>query len=147
MRAERDNPVSSNRKAELTIGEVATRAGVRASAVRYYESAGLLPTPRRVSGRRVYEPAVLDRLAAIRLARRAGFTIGEVQALVGDGSEDTSPRARWGPLAQRKLGAIRRAMQDLERQRRVVERVAVCECATLEECGRVTLSDEACANR
>ena len=57
--------------AELTIGEVARRAGLNASALRWYERVGLLPAPRRVAGRRRYEPSVLHRLAAIRLAQEA----------------------------------------------------------------------------
>ncbi len=60
---------------ELMIGEVARRAGVRPSALRYYERAGLLPTPRRINGRRRYDPGVLQRLDAIRFAQRAGFTL------------------------------------------------------------------------
>jgi MerR family redox-sensitive transcriptional activator SoxR len=47
---------------ELSIGEVARRTGVPASALRYYEDAGLLPAPRRVSGRRRYDAEVLRRV-------------------------------------------------------------------------------------
>ena len=59
----------------LTIGEAASRAGVRPSALRYYERIGLLATTRRVNGRRRYEPDVLRVLAVIRLAKQAGFTV------------------------------------------------------------------------
>lgn len=52
----------------LAIGEVAGRAGLRASAIRYYEEQGLLPRPRRRSGKRVYDVSVLDRLALIELS-------------------------------------------------------------------------------
>jgi MerR family redox-sensitive transcriptional activator SoxR len=60
----------------LTIGEVARRAGVRTSAIRYYEEAGLLPEPERVGGKRRYEKEILRRLALIGGAKRAGFTLG-----------------------------------------------------------------------
>ncbi len=59
-------------ESSLTIGEVACRAGVRASALRYYESVGLLEAPRRAAGRRAYSPDVLDMLRVIRLAQDAG---------------------------------------------------------------------------
>ncbi len=59
---------------ELTIGEVARRAGVRTSTLRYYESIGLLPAARRVNGRRRYAPAALRMLAVIHLAQQAGFS-------------------------------------------------------------------------
>jgi DNA-binding transcriptional MerR regulator len=57
------------------IGEVARRSGLSTSALRYYERAGLLPPPMRVSKRRVYEQKVLGRIRIILLARHAGFTV------------------------------------------------------------------------
>ena len=57
----------------LTIGAVAARTGLRASAIRYYESRGLLPVASRAAGKRVYDASVLARLAVIRLAKTAGF--------------------------------------------------------------------------
>ena len=58
---------------ELTISEVAKRAGIRASAIRYYESIQLLPPPRRSAGRRRYNPDVLRRISFIQVAQAAGF--------------------------------------------------------------------------
>ena len=66
---------------ELTISMVACHAGVRPSAIRYYESVDLLPLPRRVSGRRRYGPEVLPRLALIAAAQRMGFTIADIRTL------------------------------------------------------------------
>jgi predicted site-specific integrase-resolvase len=54
----------------LTIGEVAWATGIKASAIRYYEEAGLLPEPERVGGKRRYDEEVLRRLALIRGAKR-----------------------------------------------------------------------------
>jgi MerR family transcriptional regulator, redox-sensitive transcriptional activator SoxR len=63
----------------MSIGEVARRPGVRPSALRYYESIGVLPTPQRENGRRRYDGEVLrdvlDRLTVVRVAQQAGFTI------------------------------------------------------------------------
>ena len=56
----------------LTIGVVARQAGVAASALRYYEKAGLLPPPARSSKRRLYDPQILGRIRIILLARDAG---------------------------------------------------------------------------
>jgi MerR family transcriptional regulator, redox-sensitive transcriptional activator SoxR len=66
----------------LTIGEVARRAGVRTSAIRYYEEAGLLPEPERIGGKRRYEKGILRRLALIGGAKRARFTLGEIHTLL-----------------------------------------------------------------
>ena len=57
--------------ASLSIGEVSRRAGVAASAIRYYEEIGVLPVPQRRSGRRHYDASVIDRLSLIDLAQQA----------------------------------------------------------------------------
>src|SRR5262249_53920342 len=67
----------------LSIGAVARQAGLRPSAIRYYERLGLLPAPGRVGGRRRYGPDVLTRLAVISFARASGFTLREVRRLLG----------------------------------------------------------------
>src|SRR5213080_3633848 len=59
--------------ATISIGEVARRAGLQASAIRYYEKIGLLPKTQRISGQRRYEPNVLNYLEVIDVAKRAGF--------------------------------------------------------------------------
>ncbi len=61
----------------LTIGEAAARAGIRASAIRYYERVGLIPPPERVSGRRRYEEGIVRRLELIAVAKEAGFSLDE----------------------------------------------------------------------
>jgi MerR family transcriptional regulator, redox-sensitive transcriptional activator SoxR len=70
----------------MGIGAVASRAGVRPSALRYYERIGLLPTPERENGQRRYDGEVLrevlDRLAVVRVAQQAGFTISEIRPLL-----------------------------------------------------------------
>jgi DNA-binding transcriptional MerR regulator len=79
----------------LTIGEVAGRAGVRASAIRYYEEAGLLEEPERVGGKRRYDEEVLRRLALIGSAKRAGFTLGEIRTLLCGFPAGTGAAQRW----------------------------------------------------
>ncbi|HEX2211710.1 MAG TPA: MerR family transcriptional regulator, partial [Longimicrobium sp.] len=64
---------------ELSIGEVARRTGVAASALRYWEDAGLLPAPRRVGGRRRYDADAVRRVEVLRSAQQAGFTLAEIR--------------------------------------------------------------------
>ena len=91
----------------MSIGQVASRAGVRPSALRYYEGVGLLPPPERENGRRCYDGEVLrevlDRLAVVRVAQQAGFTISEIRTLLDGFSEDTPPSERWRVLAEEKI--------------------------------------------
>ena len=67
---------------ELTIGEVARRAGVATSSIRYYESIGLLPEPDRLHGQRRYRSDVLGKLGFIGVAQSAGFKLDEIKELV-----------------------------------------------------------------
>jgi DNA-binding transcriptional MerR regulator len=83
----------------LTIGELARRAGVTASALRYYEELGLLPRPARISGQRRYPESAARLVAAILLFSDAGFTLAEQKALLAP--HDGTPG--WRQLARRKL--------------------------------------------
>jgi DNA-binding transcriptional MerR regulator len=65
----------------MTIGQIARRAGISQSTIRYYERLGLLPAPIRSSGQRRYDDTVLQRLAVIRFAKYVGFSLTEVTQL------------------------------------------------------------------
>ena len=118
----------------LSIGEVAERTGLRPSALRYYEEAGLISPTGRVAGRRHYDPSVLDRLAVIGCAQEAGFSIAELRVLLGGG--DASP-PRWRALAQRKLHEVDALIERAQGMRRLLEESLRCDRVTLEECATV----------
>jgi MerR family transcriptional regulator, copper efflux regulator len=86
----------------LTIGELARRAGVRTSALRYYEEIGLLPAPARISGQRRYPESAATIVAVIALLRDAGFTLAEQKALMAPRDD----AADWRQIAQRKLAEL-----------------------------------------
>jgi MerR family transcriptional regulator, redox-sensitive transcriptional activator SoxR len=121
----------------LTIGEVARRAGVRASAIRYYEEAGLLEEPERVSGKRRYDEEALRRLALIGGAKRAGFTLGEIRTLLHGFPAGTGAAQRWQALASKKLDEVDEAIAQLRQTRGLLEEALRCECASLDECARL----------
>jgi MerR family transcriptional regulator, redox-sensitive transcriptional activator SoxR len=119
----------------LTIGQVASRAGLRVSAIRYYESRGLLPKASRIGGKRVYETSVLERLAIIELAKTAGFHLDEICATLSpDGN--VRPAARWQALARTKEPELDAEMKRLLITKYVLTRMSACSCVSLEECGR-----------
>jgi MerR family redox-sensitive transcriptional activator SoxR len=120
--------------AGLTIGEVARQVGLRSSAIRYYESAGLLPAPVRVSGWRRYDVTVLRRLAVIDLAQRSGFTLGEIRTLVRGFSPSTPPSARWHALARQKLPEVETLIARARTMKRLLEAGLNCRCLRLEDC-------------
>jgi MerR family redox-sensitive transcriptional activator SoxR len=121
----------------LTIGEVARRAGVRASAIRYYEEAGLLEEPDRVGGKRRYDEVALRRLALIGGAKRAGFTLGEIRTLLHGFPAGTGAAQRWQALASEKLVEVDEAIAQLRQTRGLLEEALRCECASLDECARL----------
>ena len=135
--------IQSVRNAERvpTIGGVARRAGVRPSALRYYERIGVLPEPGRENGRRRYDQEtlheVLDRLAIVRVAQQAGFTIAEIRTLLDGFSEDTPPSERWRFLAREKLHEVEALIGRAQGMKRVLERGLECQCLRLEDCALV----------
>ena len=67
----------------LSIGEVAARAGVATSALRYYERRGLLPADARRSGQRRYSTTTLRRLVFIGMLQDAGLALDEIEGILG----------------------------------------------------------------
>jgi MerR family redox-sensitive transcriptional activator SoxR len=121
---------------DLSIGEVARQAGILASAIRYYEQAGLLPAPRRTGGQRRYDPAILDRLALIQFAQRAGFTIAEIRTLFEGFEEETPMSVRWQILAREKLAEVDALMDRAQRMRTLLGQALACGCLRLDDCAR-----------
>lgn len=121
--------------AALPIGEVARRAGVRTSTIRYYESVGLLPEPQRVSGgHRRYDASILELLAVLRMAQQAGFTIAEMHLLVAGFEASTPASERWQSLAQTKLKEVEAIIAHAQQTKRILERFLQCGCLHLGEC-------------
>ncbi len=118
----------------LTITDVARRAGLRTSAIRYYERIGLLPPPARQNSRRRYSTRVLQQLGVIATAQRMGFSIAEIGTLLHGFSADTPAWQRWQTLAQEKLPEIDALIRHATAMRALLARTAHCECLTLEDC-------------
>ena len=121
---------------ELSIGEVAQRAELATSALRFYEREGLIESAGRRSGRRVYDPSVLDRLAVVELAKNAGFTIAETKKLLRGFDRRTPPGKRWRALAATKLEELDRRIEEAQRMKRVLEQATACQCPSFEICGQ-----------
>ncbi len=122
---------------EWTIGEVARRAGLRTSAVRYYESLGILPPPRRIRGRRRYDSSVLGHLAVIQVAQHAGFSMAEIGILLHGFAADVPPSARWRALAQQKLPEVETLIARAQAMKRLLEEGLNCGCLNFDECAVV----------
>jgi MerR family redox-sensitive transcriptional activator SoxR len=120
---------------KLTIGEVARQAGLRSSAIRYYEDIGVLPRPERVyGGHRRYSARVFQQLAFIQLAQQAGFSIAEIQTLVSGFDENAPLGVRWRTLAEQKLSELEELITRAQGMKRILENGIRCQCLNLDEC-------------
>lgn len=119
---------------ELTIGEVARRAGVATSSIRYYESIGLLPRPDRLHGQRRYHADVLGKLAFIGVAQSAGFKLIEIKHLLEgvDGADGMAGQMR--SLSSRKLDEVEALLERTKAMKGWLEVAKECGCETPEEC-------------
>ena len=125
---------SSSTETTMSIGTVARRCGVEVSALRYYESVGLIPPPKRAGGKRVYDGSVFDAIALVQLAQDAGFTLAEIRALVAGFDSATPASERWQVMAREKLVEIGARIERLQRMQDVLTRLLRCRCRTLDEC-------------
>src|SRR5918911_1123975 len=99
---------------QLSIGQVAARAGMRTSHIRYYEEIGVLPAPERVSGQRRYTEDVLHRLSIVDVAQRAGLTLAEIRELTGPRLHDETAGQRLRELAELKLPQVEALIERAE---------------------------------
>jgi MerR family redox-sensitive transcriptional activator SoxR len=127
-------------EAELSIGEVARRAGLRPSTIRYYESIGLLPEADRIAGRRRYQSEILRMLAVVGSGRRAGLTLDEIRDLLTSSSSRAGVSKRLRETARRKLPEVEALIERSILVRSWLEAAAECRCPTLDDC---PLFDEA----
>ncbi len=126
--------LKSSRIVGMTIGQVARESGFAASAIRFYEQAGLLPKAARRGGRRQYDPSILERLAVLERAKACGFSLAETRQLFYGFREGAPPSIRWQTLARRKIAELDELAVKIAATKELLERP--CVCRDLAECGQ-----------
>ena len=135
----------------LRIGDLARRAGVATSALRFYEEAGLLaPSRRTEAGYRVYDQAATGRLEFIRRARALGLSLAEIRDLIASTTLDLQvDRGRVRHAVAHKLLETERRVADLSRLKSELEALYVrllrspgLECGHIGDCGCWLPSEE-----
>ena len=117
---------------QMPIGEVAERAGMSASRIRFYEARGLLPEPERAAGKRRYGEEAIRRLAIIDAAQRVGFTLEEIRDLLGSRDEPAHERLRQ--LALLKLPELDDLIARATSVRRALKICIRCNCESIDVC-------------
>ena len=116
------------------IGEIARRAGLRPSTIRYYESIGLLPEAERAAGRRRYSPEILRTLAIIGTGQRAGLSLDEIRELLTASNGRGTVSERLREIARRRLPEVDALIERSLLVRSWLEAAADCRCPTLDDC-------------
>lgn len=121
--------------APLRIGELAQRAGVAASALRFYESQGLIAAVRTAGGHRLYPRHMLRRVAFIRAAQTLGVPLAEVAAALSTLPEGRTPtRADWARLGRQWVPLLDARIAALQRVRDQLGNCIGCGCLSLRRC-------------
>ena len=119
----------------LTIGQVAERAGLNTSHIRFYERTGVLPQPERVSGQRRYREEVLHRLSIVDVAQRAGLSLEEIAPLTGPENRSADASGHIRRIADEKLPAIDALIARAQAVRHWLEVAQACDCESVDVCG------------
>ena len=120
----------------MKIGELARRAGLNASAIRYYEKLSLLAPPQRTGGQRRYPSDALHRVLLIRFASDMGFTLAEIKLFLS-GLRDNAPVGpRWKRLTNRKLLEVDQNIARSLKLKSLLQNLLHCRCASLQQCVR-----------
>lgn len=119
---------------ELSIGQLAAKAEVNASTLRYYESIGLLPTPERKNGQRRYDEALLDQIHFIKIAQQTGFSIQEIAVLLEGFETGDSLSERWEQMAKQKRHELEERKKQINSMIQILDSGLSCRCLTWSEC-------------
>jgi MerR family redox-sensitive transcriptional activator SoxR len=131
----------------LTIGEVASRSGVAASALRFYEERGLIRSTRTTGGHRTYERSVLRRIAFIVFGQRVGLSLAELEQELAKLPENRVPRkADWAALSATWTARIDDRIAELERLRSGLTDCIGCGCLSLNRCHLANPGDRLAAH-
>ncbi|WEK55950.1 MAG: MerR family transcriptional regulator [Candidatus Cohnella colombiensis] len=117
----------------LSIGQLAALVGINASAIRFYETAGLLPSPERKKGQRRYAESQVERINFIKIAQQTGFTIQEILVLL-EGFETMPTSVNWEQMARNKRTELEERKKQINSMIQILDDGLSCKCLTWSEC-------------
>ncbi|KOO47159.1 MerR family transcriptional regulator [Priestia koreensis] len=118
----------------LTIGQLAKQANISPSAIRFYESIGIIPNPKRVNGQRRYTMETLDQLQFIQTAQSAGFNNKEIIMLLEGFDDEIIPSKRWNEMATAKCRELEEKKTKIDTMMNILSNGLQCTCSTWSEC-------------
>ncbi|QNE20642.1 redox-sensitive transcriptional activator SoxR [Kribbella qitaiheensis] len=126
----------------LSIGEIANRSGVAASALRFYEDQGLIASRRTSGNQRQYQRSTLRRIAFVQAAQRVGLALAEIKSALDSLPDDRTPtRADWSKLSKTWRSRLDERISELERLRDDLDGCIGCGCLSLQRCNLYNKAD------
>jgi MerR family transcriptional regulator, redox-sensitive transcriptional activator SoxR len=133
-------------ESHISIGELAERAGVPHSALRFYEAQGLLKSVRTEGGQRRYARDTLRRVAFIRSAQNVGLRLEDIATALAQLPESRTPnKSDWTRLSKRWRSVLDERIHALEALRDQLDQCIGCGCLSLTACKLYNPADQAAA--
>ncbi len=130
----------------ITITELAKRSGVASSALRYYESLGLISATRTSGNQRRYRRSVLRRVAVIKVARTMGVSLRQLRTALRELPDGRDPTPDdWERLSSRWRDDLTARIGTLEKLSDQLSSCIGCGCLSLDRCGLFNQGDSAAA--
>ena len=119
----------------ITIGQLSQRSGVATSAIRFYESRGLIHSVRTTGNQRRYEQSMLRRVAFVRAAQRVGLSLEEIGEALSTLPDNRTPtKADWARLSRTWQSRLDEQIEQIERLRDRLTSCIGCGCLSLKTC-------------
>lgn len=131
----------------LSIGQLAERTGLAVSAIRYYETQGLVHPERNAGGQRRYLRSDIRRLSFVQIAQQFGFTIGQIReqfAALPDGRTPT--KQDWTRISRGFRAELDQRIETLTKLRNNLDGCIGCGCLSLRKCALYNPQDRAAKN-
>lgn len=130
----------------LTIGQIALRSGLATSALRFYETRGLIKSVRTEGNQRRYHQSTLRRIAVVRVAQSLGLTLEEIAGALASLPDGRIPTKRdWEVLSTRWRAQLDERIERLQTMRDKLTGCIGCGCLSLQRCSLYNPGDRAAA--
>lgn len=126
----------------LTIGEAAQRCGIATSALRFYETRGLISSVRTEGNQRRYHISMLRRISVIRAAQNLGLTLEEIASALASLPDNRTPTKRdWERLSTRWSKQLDERIAQLQKLRTNLATCIGCGCLSMKSCALYNAND------
>ncbi|WP_037338702.1 redox-sensitive transcriptional activator SoxR [Saccharospirillum impatiens] len=121
--------------AEVSVGQLACRAGVSVATLHFYEQKGLIQSHRNAGNQRRYNRRMLRRVAVIKTAQRLGFSLREIADMLSElGDQQDITKDNWQRLSQQWHQALTERIDSLQRLRDELNTCIGCGCLSMDNC-------------